>query len=96
MSNDLLFSVLPREGKVAVTKEELKVKKVEKEAKLRRLNDEEKSLVVDERDAREHQKKEPKSSNTDSTEDENNAKDHPEGEGITQDEHGNKHLDIYI
>lgn len=59
MSNDLLFSVLPREGKSPIEKDELRVKQVDKEANLRALNDEEKELHAEERDAREKYQKKP-------------------------------------
>jgi hypothetical protein len=53
MSNDLIFSILPREGKVPILHEQQKVEKVSKEAALRALNDEEKQLNSEEREARE-------------------------------------------
>jgi hypothetical protein len=53
MSNDLIFSILPREGKVPILHEQQKVEQVSKEAKLRALNDEEKELNSEEREARE-------------------------------------------
>ncbi|WP_416308077.1 hypothetical protein [Neptunicella sp. SCSIO 80796] len=53
MVSDLIFSVLPREGQAAIVKDEFKVEQVSKEARIRELNDEEKALNAEERDARE-------------------------------------------
>lgn len=95
MSNDLLFSVLPREGKTPIESEELRVKQVEKEARLRRLNDEEKELNAEEREAREkYQKK--SDEEPDDKKDENDAKSDVDPEAPVVDKHGRKHLDIYI
>ncbi|GAB5378695.1 MAG: hypothetical protein Alis3KO_03710 [Aliiglaciecola sp.] len=95
MSNDLLFSVLPREGKTAIEKEELRVKQVDKEAKLRRLNDEEKELNAEEREAREKYLKNPED-NADKEEKPKDVKPEVDPELPTTDKHGRKHLDIYI
>lgn len=95
MSNDLLFSVLPREGKSPIEKDELRVKQVEKEANLRALNDEEKELNAEEREAREkYQKKNTAGLKDDTSENEDENKVDPELPTI--DEQGQKHLDIYI
>jgi len=48
MSNDLLFSVLPREGKVPVVVDE-KVKRVSKETRARQLSEDEKETHDEER-----------------------------------------------
>ena len=48
MSNDLLFSVLPREGKVPVVVDE-KVKRVSKEARAKHLSEDEKETHDEER-----------------------------------------------
>ncbi|WJG07992.1 hypothetical protein [Aliiglaciecola sp. LCG003] len=98
MSNDLIFSILPREGKAAIEKDELRVKKVEKEAKLRPLNDEEKELNTEEREAREKYLRKAPNPAKEKDKQEESAKDSdkldPELPEI--DEHGRKHLDIYI
>ena len=52
MSNDLLFSVLPREGKVSVKHDIQKVKKIDKQDSLKPLSDEEQELRVEEKDAK--------------------------------------------
>ncbi|GAC14118.1 hypothetical protein [Aliiglaciecola lipolytica] len=105
MTSDLIFSVLPREGKVAIEKEELKVKKIEKEAKLRALNEEESDLSAEERDAREKYHKKSSSDNAEKEKKEkadNKAKQQSkEKEPVdpelpSVDEQGRKHLDIYI
>ena len=94
MSSDLLFPILPREGKVPMSHDEQKVQKVSKEASLRSLNDEEKALNAEERDAREkyqsdHQKDKKSSaqsnvSTDDADQDNREDKDSP------------PHLDIYV
>ncbi|MFS1703925.1 hypothetical protein [Alteromonas sp. AMM-1] len=48
MSNDLLFSVIPREGKTPVVADE-RVKRVSKEARTKQLSDEEKETHDEER-----------------------------------------------
>ena len=48
MSNDLLFSVLPREGKVPVVVDE-KVKRVSKETRAKQLSEDEKETHDEER-----------------------------------------------
>lgn len=94
MTNDLIFSVLPREGKVPVEKDQLKVKKVEKDAQLRALNDEEKQLNAEEREAREKYQEKPPQEKSDKGHDDSALE--QEQDGIEIDEHGRKHLDIYI
>ena len=103
MVNDLIFSILPREGKVAIEKDQLKVKQVEKEAKIRALNDEEKQLNAEEREARKKsQKKQQQSKDSKEPKDQKAQKnqadpaDKQDQDGIEVDEHGRKHLDIYI
>ncbi len=96
MSSDLIFSVLPREGKEPIAKDEHKVEQVSKEAKLRRLNDEEKELNAEEREAREkYQSKEQAKQKKES------AKKAKPVEATKNplpevDEHGRKHVDFYI
>lgn len=94
MVNDLIFSVLPREGKVPIEKEQLKVKQVEKDAELRKLNDQEKQLNAEEREAREKSQHKPQQSND--SKDHDGPTDRQDQDGIEIDEHGRKHLDIYI
>lgn len=53
MSSDLIFPILPRDGKVPMAKDEQRVQEVEKRARMGRLSDEEKELHSEEREARE-------------------------------------------
>ena len=53
MTTDLLFSMLPREGKVPIAHDSQKVAKIDKQEPLRDLSDEEKELKGEEREARE-------------------------------------------
>mmetsp|Transcript_5294 Transcript_5294/g.6872 ORF Transcript_5294/g.6872 Transcript_5294/m.6872 type:complete len:96 (+) Transcript_5294:49-336(+) len=95
MSTDLLFSILPREGKTPIEKDELRVKQVEKEAKLRTLNDEEKELHAEDREAREkYNKKKSAKEKFKKAKKKTNEKVDPELPAV--DEQGQKHLDIYI
>lgn len=98
MSSDLLFSVLPREGKVPIAHDELKVQKVEKEAALRELSDEEQELHLEEREARQQQqsqnKKKKSALATDNSE--KSAEQDTELKKTDEDDKGFKHLDIYV
>lgn len=53
MLNDLLFSVLPREGKTPVSHDELKVKKIDKKDALKKIDQEDKPYSPDRDDPRE-------------------------------------------
>ena len=97
MSTDLIFSILPRQGKEPIAQDEHKVEQVSKEAELRALNDEEKELNAEEREAREkYQAKK--------QDDKKKRKKNKEATAIKEtenplpevDEHGNKHIDFYI
>jgi hypothetical protein len=55
MSTDLLFSILPREGKVPIAHDSQKVAKIDRQEVLRALSDKEKELKGEEKDAREKQ-----------------------------------------
>ena len=52
MTTDLLFSILPREGKVPIAHDSQKVAKIDRQEALRTLSDEEKELKGEEKDAR--------------------------------------------
>lgn len=94
MSNDLLFSVLPREGKVAMTRDEFKVQQVSKEASLRQLSDEEKELKAEERESRQQQqkKKQKKHSEAEQQAETNTEQSQPQDD----DDQGPPHLDIFV
>jgi hypothetical protein len=55
MTTDLLFSILPREGKVPIAHDSQKVAKIDRQEVLRVLSDKEKELKGEEKDAREKQ-----------------------------------------
>jgi hypothetical protein len=92
MTTDLLFSILPREGKVPIAHDSQKVAKIDKQEPLSDLSDEEKELKGEEREARE--KNQQRNKNETSSE--------PEcpNEKAVQDKQkkskGPKHLDIYV
>lgn len=100
MTSDLLFSVLPREGKVPIAHEKQKVHKIDKQGKLKPLSDKEQELKAEEREARQQKQKqkdegaelesiEVKEENTEQTlADESQTK--------TGKDKGPKHLDIYV
>ncbi|WP_340679186.1 hypothetical protein [Paraglaciecola sp.] len=97
MSNDLLFSVLPRQGTVPIAHDEHIVEKVTKATALRALSDAEQELHLEERESREKQqhsqaKKKPAepAKEADSEQDAEKVadKDKPH--------EGFKHLDIYV
>jgi 16S rRNA U1498 N3-methylase RsmE len=55
MTTDLLFSILPREGKVPIVHDSQKVARIDKQEELRTLNDQEKELKGEEKEARKKQ-----------------------------------------
>lgn len=91
MSSDLLFYILPREGKIPVKPEEQKVQEISKDAVLRPLNDEEQELHAEEREAREKEQRKKKKKQT------TNAKagQEPDHKGIYKDDKGQTHVDEY-
>jgi hypothetical protein len=101
MTSDLLFSVLPREGKVPIKHDTQKVEKIDKQNKLKPLSDEEQELHVEEREARQQQqdqhhpassKKAPSKQEGQSPDSDNQAMD----DSATKKPKGPKHLDIYV
>lgn len=97
MSTDLIFSILPRQGKEPIAKDEHKVEQVLKEATLRTLNDEEKELNAEEREAREkYQAKKDSDKKKGKKKDNSTATKETENPLPEVDEHGNKHIDFYI
>ena len=55
MNNDLLFPILPREGRSNPVADEHKVEQVSKEARIREVKDDEKNLTAEQRQQREKQ-----------------------------------------
>jgi hypothetical protein len=90
MTTDLLFSILPREGKVPIVHDSQKVAKIDRQELLRPLSDEEKELKGEEKDARKKQQQQneqnPQRDQVDKDSDESEHK-KPSGP---------KHLDIYV
>ncbi|WP_299079385.1 hypothetical protein [uncultured Paraglaciecola sp.] len=96
MTSDLLFSVLPREGKVPIAHDSQKVAQVEKQEKLRSLSDEEKELKGEERDARKKQQQQ-KENEQDSEQEANSEQVNLDNDELEkQQPKGPKHLDIYV
>lgn len=98
MSNDLLFSILPREGKVAIKHDTQKVEKIEKTPKMKPLSDEEQELIVDEREARQNNSHQ-QSDKPNGEQNENSAQ--QSSEDIEQDNtsktpKGPKHINFYV
>lgn len=94
MTTDLLFSILPREGKVPITHDSQKVAKIDRQEELHALSDQEKELKGEEREARKKQQKQ--SQNEQSPESEF---DQIEQKGVDTEQKktkGPKHLDIYV
>ena len=95
MTSDLLFSILPREGKVPIAHDSQKVAKIDRQEELRALSDEEKELKGEEREARKKQQR---------NKNEQNAEQQPNSEHVDEDSietaqnkpKGPKHLDIYV
>lgn len=101
MSNDLLFSILPREGKVPIVHDEQKVHKVSKESAIRELNDKEQELHLEEREARQQQHSQHEKTEAELKEEqlsEQDDADKKSSDGSDDDKHdkGFKHLDIYV
>lgn len=98
MTSDLLFSVLPREGKVPIKHDTQKVEKIEKQNKLKPLSDEEQVLHVEEREARQQQQEQHKKTTTEeSSEQESQISDNQsKNSSAKKKPKGPKHLDIYV
>ncbi|MDN4503623.1 hypothetical protein QX776_14515 [Alteromonadaceae bacterium BrNp21-10] len=96
MTSDLLFSVLPREGKVSPVQDEYRVEQVSKEAQLKAVTDEDENLNAKERDARERQEKKKQAAKLAKNTSED-AEHTPEDKiEVGEDGKTIKHLDIYI
>lgn len=93
MSSDLLFSILPRLGKEPPIQDEHVVEQVSKEARLRELNDEEKELNAEEREAREKYQKKDEENPSDENASSSESQKH-ESHNYVDDE-GQQHIDDY-
>jgi hypothetical protein len=100
MTTDLLFSILPREGKVPIAHDSQKVMKIDKQEQLRALSDEEKELKGEEREAREKQQKRNTSKQKPEPEPEQESSRDQVAENAVDTKQkkpkGPKHLDIYV
>jgi hypothetical protein len=106
MSSDLLFSILPRLGKVAITHSKQKVLKIPKKNNLKPLNDKEQELTAEHYKVQEEQEKQEKQEKQQSAlpDDTNNAMPpfDPQLSDSTQStdnkpkSKGPKHLDLYV
>ena len=95
MTSDLLFSVLPREGKVPIAHDSQKVVRIDKQESLRTLSDTEKELKGEEREARQKQQRNRKKQNIEQTP----HSDQSDAENASTEQEkpkGPKHLDIYV
>jgi hypothetical protein len=98
MTSDLLFSILPREGKVAIKHDSQKVVKIDRLVELRVLNDEEKELKDLKGEAREAKKKPRHNENEPSPEQDPSSEkvDKNSADAKNKKIKGPKHLDIYV
>jgi hypothetical protein len=94
MTTDLLFSILPREGKVPIAHDSQKVVKIDRQEDLHALSDEEKELKGEEKEARKKQQKQ--------NEKDKNPEPEPDqgkqqgDDSVQKKPKGPKHLDIYV
>ena len=96
MTSDLLFSILPREGKVPIAHDSQKVEQIDKQEKLKALSDEKKELKGEEREAR---KKQQQQKNNEHSPEQESTPEQVEQKDIDTDQKkpkGPKHLDIYV
>ena len=93
MTSDLLFSVLPREGKVPIAHDSQKVEQIDRQEKLKALSDEKKELKGEERESRKKQQQNKREQSQEQESDEVSQ----DGSDIEQKKpKGPKHLDIYV
>ena len=96
MTTDLLFSILPREGKVPIAHDSQKVMKIDKQEKLRALSDEEKELKGEEREARKKHQKQNEDKQSPEPESHSEEVDEETVDTEQKKPKGPKHLDIYV
>ncbi|GGD67776.1 hypothetical protein [Lacimicrobium alkaliphilum] len=87
MVSDLLFPILPKEGKVNPLEDKHRVEQVDKEARLRALEEDEKNMTAEEREARQQQKQKKKPGGKKAKQKNSEENEGPDEEG---------HLDIYV
>lgn len=93
MTSDLLFSVLPREGKVPIAHDSQKVEQIDRQEKLKALSDEKKELKGEERESR---KKQQQNKKEQSLEQESDQIKQNDSSAEQKKPKGPKHLDIYV
>jgi hypothetical protein len=96
MTTDLLFSILPREGKVPIAHDSQKVAKIDRQEALRPLSDEEKELKGEERDARKKNQQHNKNAHSPEQESSSEQVEKEESDTDQKKPKGPKHLDIYV
>lgn len=95
MTSDLLFPILPKEGKTSPLEEEFKVEQVAKEAKIRALMEEDEGLSAEEREAREElQQKDKQKQKKQKQHSDAQKAEKPVADG--ENKAGPGHLDVYI
>lgn len=96
MTSDLLFSILPREGKVPIAHDSQKVVQIDKQEPLKALSDEEKELKGEEREARKKQQQHRERQNAAEHGGDSDSVDIEEELVDQKKPKGPKHLDIYV
>jgi len=96
MTTDLLFSILPREGKVPIAHDSQKVAKIDRQEALRSLSDEEQELKGEERDARKKNQQHNKNEHSPEQEPTSEQVDNEDSDTDQKKTKGPKHLDIYV
>jgi hypothetical protein len=96
MTSDLLFSILPREGKVPIAHDSQKVVQIDKQEPLKALTDEEKELKGEEREARQKQQQENEKQQEEKPAEQSEQVASDENTDETKKPKGPKHLDIYV
>jgi hypothetical protein len=96
MTTDLLFSILPREGKVPIAHDSQKVAKIDRQEELRALSDEEKELKGEERDARKKNQQHNKNAHSPEQEPTPEQVETEDSDTDQKKPKGPKHLDIYV
>jgi hypothetical protein len=96
MTTDLLFSILPREGKVPIAHDSQKVVKIDRQEELHALSDEEKELKGEEKEARKKQQQHNKNKHSPEQESSPEQVEKEDKDTDQKKPKGPKHLDIYV